>query len=144
MSLPFTIRCSDGWCDVTDEIEAPDPPWTLTRPNGVGAFQFSIATYQNGRTPSPTSRGLLSMLQDFASSRGLGEPANVVLEDEVLRLAAASFHFGDNFLRVWYASDGRSFAMVTYTCAWGEQEAELPDCERMIRTLSFEDEAQPG
>ncbi len=144
MSLPFTIKCSDGWCDITHEIEAADPPWTLAKPDGVGAFQFSVATYKSGRIPNATPEHLLSLLRDFASSRELGEPADLVTEDGQPRLAAGSFRFGDDFLRVWYASDGQSFAKVTYTCVWGEQQAELPDCEQMIRTLRFEDEARVG
>src|ERR1044071_8328859 len=138
MPVPFTIKCSDGWCDITDEVEAADPLWTLARPDGVGAFQFSIATYQSGLIPNPTPRDLLSLLRDFASSRHLGEPTDVVVEDADLRLAAGNFRFGEDFLRVWYVSDGESFAKVTYTCAWGAQHSELLDCEQMIRTLRFE------
>ena len=139
MSLPFTIRCSAGWCDITDEVEAPDPPWTLAKPDGVGAFQFSIATYQSGPIPNPTPQVLLTLLRDFAMSKHLGEPADIVTEEGELRIAAASFRQGQNFLRAWYTSDGRSFAKVTYMCAWGKQSTELPDCESMIRTLRFSD-----
>ncbi|HWX21028.1 MAG TPA: hypothetical protein VN578_14100 [Candidatus Binatia bacterium] len=142
MLLPFTIRRSDGWCDITDEIEAANPPWTQAKLDGVGAFQFSVALYKSGRIPDPPSQLLLSMLRDFASSRELGEAADIVVEDGELRIAAASFTPGDEFIRVWYASDGRNFAKVTYTCARGAQQTELPDCERMIRTLRFEDETR--
>ena len=137
LSLPFTIRCSDGWCDITAEVEAADPPWTLARPDGAGAFQFSVAAYRSGRVPNPSPQDLLSLLRDFGSSRQLGEPTDVVVEDGNLRLAAGSFRFGEDFLRVWYVSDGQSFAKATYTSAWGEQHSELPDCEQMIRTLRF-------
>src|SRR2546428_13548630 len=124
MSLPFSIRRCDGWCDITEEVEAVDPPWTLARPDGVGVFQFSVATYKSGHIPNATSEVLITPLCDFAGSRELGEPVEVAAEDGPLRIAAGSFHHGDNFLRVWYASDGQSFAKVTYTCAWGEQQAE--------------------
>jgi hypothetical protein len=138
MPTPFTIRCSERWRDVTDEAEGAAPAWTLARPDGVGAFQLSIATYRGGQIPNPTPQVLLSMLRDSAASRHLGEAADVVTEDGALRLAAGNFHHGDYFLRVWYVSDGQSFAKATYTCAWGEQRAELPDCEQMVRTLKFD------
>jgi len=144
MSLPFTIRSSDGWCDITDEIPAADVPWTLGKPDGVGAFQLSVANYKSGRLPNATSQHLLALLRDFSDSRELGEPADLVTEDGELRLTAGSFRCGDDFLRVWYASDGQSFAKVTYTCAWGRQQAELPDCERMVRTLRFANEKRVG
>ena len=138
MSVPFTIKCSDGWCDITDEAQAADRPWTFAKPDGVGAFQFSVATYESGRRPDPIPHDLLALLQDFAGSAELGEPADVDVENGHLRLVAGSFRFGDDFLRVWYVSDGLSFAKVTYTSAWGTQHAELVDCEKMIRTLRFE------
>ncbi len=144
MSLLFTIRCSDGWCDITAEVEAADPPWTLVRPEEVGAFQFSVATYQSGRVPDPPSQDLLSLLHDFGSSRQLGAPTDVVVEDADIRFAAGSFRFGDDFLRVWYVSDGQSFAKVTYAFAWGARHSGLLDCERMIRTLRFEYEERLG
>jgi hypothetical protein len=144
MSLPFTIRCSDGWCDITDEVEAADRPWTLAKPDGFGAFQFSVATYKSGGRPNAIPQDLLALLHDFASSRDLGEPTNVAVEDGHLRLAAGSFRFGDDFLRVWYVSDGLSIAKVTYTSAWGTQHAELLDCEKMIRTLRFANEGRVG
>jgi len=140
MTHPFTIACIEGWYDVTHEVEADDPPLTFTRPDGVGAFQFSTALYRGGLVPGASAAVLLSMLREFASARGLGEPTDIVTEDSDLRLAAASFHWQDDFVRVWCLSDGSSFAQVTYTCAWGEQAAELPDCEQMLRTLRFTDE----
>jgi hypothetical protein len=142
MPLPFAIKCKDGWLDITDEVEAADPPWTLAKPGGVGVFQFSAAAYQSGPIPNPTPQVLLSLLRDFARSHHLGEPADIVTEDRGPILAAGSFRHSDDFVRAWYASDGRSFARVTYTCAWGAQKSELPDCEQMIRSLRFSHEVK--
>lgn len=140
MPLPFTIKCAEGWCDVTHELEAPDPPWTLARTDGVGAFQFSIAHYQRGRIASPSPEILLSLLRDFAHSHEFGEPTDIVTEAGELRIAAGSFRQADNFIRTWYISDGRNFAKITYTCAFDQQRAELSDCEQMVRTLRFRNE----
>lgn len=141
MALPFTIKCAEGWCDVTHELEMPDPPWTLARPDGVGAFQFSIAHYKRGTIPSPSPEILLSLLRDFASSHELGEPIDITTEAGELRIAAGSFRQANNFIRTWYISDDRNFAKITYTCAFDQQRAELPDCEKMVRTLRFRNQA---
>jgi hypothetical protein len=141
MTHPFTIACVEGWCDVTHEVEADEPPLTFARPDGVGAFQFSTALYRSGPVPGASVAVLLSMLREFASARELGELTDIVTEHGKLRLAAASFRGRHGFVRVWFVSDGSSFAQVTYTCAWGEQAAELPDCEQMLRTLRFTDGA---
>jgi hypothetical protein len=137
---PFSIACVEGWCNVTHQIEAADPPLTFARADGVGAFQLSTALYRSGPFPGASATVLLSMLREFADARDLGEPSDIVTEDGGLRLAAASFRRQQDFVRVWYLSDGSSFAQVTYTCAWGVQAAELPDCEQMVRTLRFGDE----
>jgi hypothetical protein len=143
MPLPFTIESVDGWCDVTHELEIPDPPWTLARADGVGAFQFSIARYARGAIPSASPDVMLSLLRDFASSHELGEPCDIDTEAGELRIAAGSFRQNSNFIRAWYISDGRSFARVTYTCVFGQQQFELPDCEQMVRTLRFRYETTP-
>ena len=101
MSIPFDIDCCEGWCDITDEVEVADAPWTLAKPDGVGAFQFSIATYKSGRIPDPTPESLLFLLRDFAISHELGEPADIVTEAGELRIAAGSFRQGDSFIRAW-------------------------------------------
>jgi hypothetical protein len=32
-----------GWGDITDTVEADNPPYTLAHRDGVGALQFSVA-----------------------------------------------------------------------------------------------------
>ncbi|GEP41313.1 hypothetical protein [Brevifollis gellanilyticus] len=142
--MSFTITFCDGWSDITEEVEAVDPPWTLAKPDGVGALQFSIGIYKGGPVPNPTQRDLLSLLHGFATSQQLGDPVDLVEEDGELRLVAGSFRAGEDFLRVWYVTNGRSIAQVTYLCSWGEQHAELADCEQMVRTLGFDGEAPIG
>ena len=137
MTTPFTIACVEGWCDITYKVEADDPPLTFTRPDGIGAFQLSIALYRSGPAPGASATGLFSMLREFARGRELGELTDICTMESELRLAAASFHWHEDFVRIWYVSDGSSFAQATYTCAWGGQAVELPDCERMVRTLRF-------
>jgi hypothetical protein len=137
----FAVDAPRGWADVTDSVEADDPPFTLNRvggAGGVGSLQFSVGLYRGGPKPDPTPGQLLGMLDEFAGSRGLGRPGDVATERRPsLRLAAGSFSLDGNFLRVWYLSDGLSFALVTYTCAAGQEAEELADCERIVRSLVF-------
>ena len=140
MSLPFTLKWIAGWHDVTHELDSPDAPWTFARPDGLGAFQFSIATYDSGPVPDPSPEVLLTMLREFAASHDLTGESDIVTEDGALRLAASSFRLADSFVRAWYISDGRSCARVTYTCAGEASPSELRDCEQMVRTLRFTDQ----
>jgi hypothetical protein len=128
----------EGWLDVTDQIEADDPPFTLTKPEGVGAIQFSVATFEAGRDPNITVKQLRELLADFALSRELGRGFDHIESESTLSVCAGSFGYGTNFLRTWYCSDGKNVALVTYVCEKGLENSELSDCERMVADLKFQ------
>jgi hypothetical protein len=77
------------------------------------------------------------MVEEFGRAQGLGQPAAVATESGPPVLAAGSFAWGQDFLRVWQVSDGRNFAFVTYTCSAGTEEKELPVCEQIVRSILF-------
>jgi hypothetical protein len=133
----FAVEVPRGWADITADVEAEDPPYTLAHRDGVGALQFSVALYKSGLDPDPTLADLLGIIKEFGRKRQLGKPAAVVTESGPPRLAAASFAWGENFLRVWQVADGRNFAFVTYTCAADLAGSELAVCERIVRSIVF-------
>jgi hypothetical protein len=133
----FAVQVPRGWVDVTESVEGDDPPYTVAHRQGVGALQFSVALYESGPIPNPTPAVLLGMVREFGRIRGLGEPSAVVTEPGPPRLAAGSFAWGDDFVRVWQVSDGRNFAFVTYTCAAEDAGPELEACERIVRSIVF-------
>jgi hypothetical protein len=134
----FFVVAPRGWEDVTDSVEADDPPATLARAHGVGALQFSVALCAGGTVPDPTPPELLRLVASFGEARGLAAPRDVIVESSPLRLAAGSFAWCEDFLRVWQVSDSRNFAFVTYTCESGQEGGELRDCERIVRSLQFQ------
>jgi hypothetical protein len=142
----FAVEAPRGWADITDTLEAENPPHTLADEDGVGALQFSVALYQGGRVPDPSPADLRKMVERFGNAQGLGKPSAVVAEAGPPVLAASSFAWGDDFLRVRQVSDGRNFAFVTYTCAAHDAGSELPACERIVRSIKFgaRDEAASG
>lgn len=133
----FDVEVPRGWADITDTVEAKNPPYTLALRDGVGALQFSVALYESGPIPNPSPADLQDMVAEFGRKRGLGEPMSVVVESGPPPVAAGSFAWGEDFLRVWQISDGRSFAFVTYTCAAKHVGPELAQCERIIRSIMF-------
>ena len=134
----FHVDTPDGWEDVTDTVGVDGAPATIARPDGVGALQFSVGLYTGGTRPDPSVELLLEMLHEFGEARGLGAPGDVVMQVGRLRLVAGLFLPGNDFLRVWYLSDGLSFALVTYVCEAGREAHELADCERIVRSLTFD------
>ena len=134
----FAVQVPRGWGDITDTVEADNPPYTLAHRDGVGALQFSVALHTGGKVTNPSPADLWGMVEQFGEAQGLAEPTDVVTELGPPRLAAATFPGGENFLRVWQVSDGRNFAFVTYTCAAEDAGPELPVCERIVRSITFE------
>jgi len=142
----MSIDLKDGWADTTHDVPGEDVPLTLAHQSedACGSFQFSTALYKSGALPRATAAKLAEMLFEFAEEHDLGEPSDSVVEDALLALAAATFRRGGDVIRVWYVSDGASFAKVTYlSAAIHNYASELADCEQMVRTIAFirEDEA---
>lgn len=134
---PFAVQVPPGWEGITDVVQADAPPYTLARCDGVGALQFSIALYKSGRIPNPTAGELQKMVETFGDERGLGEASEFVIETGPPVLAAGTFRWGDDFVRVWQVSDGCSFALVTYTCAARDVGPEVAVCADIVRSIEF-------
>ena len=133
----FEVQVPPGWADITDSLEAENPPYTLAHADGAGALQFSIALYQSGPVPDPTPGVLLKMVKEFGRKMALGKPSAIITEAGPPVLAAGTFAWDDDYLRVWQVSDGRNFAFATYTCAAEHAGPELKVCEQIVRSIRF-------
>ncbi len=134
----FSVVTPSGWQVITDSVEADDPPATLARGDGVGALQFSIALHTSGPVPDPGPDALGEIIVSFGHSHNLGQASDVSVESGPLRLAAGSFAWDDDFVRVWQVCDGRNFALITYTCELEHEGRELVQCEQIVRSLQFQ------
>ena len=128
-----------GWMDTTGDGEHA---FTFTRPDGFGAFQLSLAQYRSGPVPAATTSVLVELLDDRADRHGLGESFDRSTDEEPLRVAAASYRADGDFIRMWYVSDGASFAFATYVRQLDlkipdDDFAEVSDCEVMVRSIVF-------
>jgi hypothetical protein len=130
------LELPDGWFDITHEVDADDPPFTLAKNDGVGALQFSFGLYSGGERPNATISQLQEMLSEFLAGRGrLSEVSQSVGS---ILVAAASASAESEMLRAWYVSDGSSFAKVTYLCdARFLKPAELSEAEAIVLSLRF-------
>src|SRR5439155_17394908 len=113
-----------GWVDITSDVETSNTPFTLARSDGVGAIQFSTAEFVGGKLPNITLNDLGELLVGFAASKRLGVGYDPMATHQPVLIIARSFDFGPKFLRVWYCSNGRDIALVTYVCEKGLQASE--------------------
>lgn len=134
----FTVELPPGWRDITSDKEVPNLPATVARTDGVGALQFSIALHKSGPCPRGSVEELQALLDGTAQSHGLESPSDTTCESSPRGLVASSFHWDDDFVRVWYMSENGSFALVTYTCEHSIFDAhELRDAEKIVRSIGF-------
>jgi hypothetical protein len=134
----FSVSVAAGWEDITDTVAGDDRPFTIARrDDGLGAMQFSVALYRTGPKPSPSEDDLSEMAAAFGKSRQLGMAFDPVTFSNKLVGAGISYHSGDDFIRVWYASSGGNVALATYICDWEHRFAEADECESILKSLRF-------
>jgi hypothetical protein len=136
---PVQLTVPEDWADITDELEGEDNPYTIADPlGGVGALQLSLGLFQGGTVPNPSERDLRNMVLRFGEEQGLGSALDdSTFTKESLVGVGMSFHSGEDLIRAWCVSDGTNFALLTYTCTWGEQDRESSLCEAIVQSLQF-------
>ena len=125
------------WGDVSDSAEDAVP--TLACDNGVGALQFSIAKFRSGKVPDIDRAALLALLRKFEISQSLQIEPRKFDPPALVGISGISRE-ADNLLVVWYVSDGKNLAFVSYTALeFGEPlvstEIEQADC--IVASIEF-------
>src|SRR5262249_57549250 len=104
---------------------------------GAVGVEFWGGVQGGGREAGVALEHLEEMLRECGMTHRLGETFNGQKSDGRLLTAAGSFRSEGSFWRVWYVSDGRNVALVTYNTSLGSEGRELADCESMVASLAF-------
>jgi hypothetical protein len=135
----LTLALPNGWIDTTDDLPEGAPP-TLAKSDGLGALQFSRASYRGGEHPGFQHHDLLAMLDEFGRSRHLGPATSITsARSNVLRVSG-DFASVSEFIRAWYLTDGTSIALVTYVVLGLQEERwsdELREVESIVESVRF-------
>lgn len=132
----ITIITPDVWKDITDSIDKTGP-LTLAKDDGFGALQFSVAQYHHGGYPNIKISDLRALRISFSKNRKLGKPLDEYDLDEKNMISSGSYHVGDDYVKVWYCSDGASIALVTFVASWGMQGSEPLESDSIIEQIKF-------
>lgn len=134
----FSVSVPDGWDELSPAEQASEMPLTIAdAENGVGALQISAAIYRGGPLPRFDTAGLAELLDDFARTRELRDGFDRTDDAANTFVIGESFRSRENFVRVWYVSDGRSVLLVTYTCEWDDRSVESQQTDSMVRSIRF-------
>jgi hypothetical protein len=135
------VMLPGDWVDVTDDL-AEGSPYTLAKSeSGIGALQFSVARYQSGPAPLFDLEKLRDLLNDFAKHHALGAPTNVHVEPGEPLVIRSDFRRGNEFIRVWYVTNGNDIALVTYVAQESQSpslQGELREAGAIVRSIRYD------
>lgn len=131
------LNLPDGWLDVTDSLPEHSP-FTLSRADGLGAIQFSVAHYRAGPTPKIDAQALIAMLCERAQSFPIPLTPSLIQSEPRIVVGGAASQAGET-LGAWQISDGSNVAFVTYFAS-DEQlrcRQELAEAETIVKSITF-------
>jgi hypothetical protein len=134
------ITLPGGWVDVTDDLAEGSPCTLAKSEDGIGALQFSVARYQSGPQPLFDLEKLRDLLNDFAQRHALGAPTNVHGEQGETFVIRGDFRKGEEFIRVWYVTDGNDIAHVTYVASELQSpslQSELREADAIVQSIRY-------
>lgn len=130
-----------GWYDITDDLEAETPPTLARGADGFGALQFTTARYRSGANPSLGTEDLDSLLDSLVSV----EPLTSLCKRSVVvgRMGGITqdFSHGQDFVRIYYLTDGNNVVMVTYRCELSDLASasrELSQADAIVASIRFD------
>jgi len=124
-----------GWTDITDDLPEGSPA-TLARPSGCGAIQFSLGAYRSGANPIVTAESLRALLADFCSRKSL-DPGEVEETTARITTVGCVARAEGEIVAVWYLTNGRDIALVTYVSQASDYAEELGEARGLVATIDF-------
>lgn len=137
----LVVHAPTMWRDITADLPSHSPP-TLGTEDGVGVVQFTVAWHRTGPEPQIGAAELRDMLDEFIAANDL---APAVGRSEGVTTAGNQFARADCWgtderVVVWYVSNGRDSAVVTYVTLEASNPSvvgELEDASVMVDGLEF-------
>ncbi|MGI6420525.1 MAG: hypothetical protein ACOX1P_33250 [Thermoguttaceae bacterium] len=134
----FSVVVPFNWTDITDSLDDARAPLTIAdQESGVGALQFSVALYRSGRLPEISLDDLERMLCEFVAQRGLEVVHGHTRQAGETSLVGGSYRDGDDFVEVFYATDGQSIVLGTYVCSWQDRACEAEERKTVFTSIRF-------
>jgi len=131
------VTAPTPWKDITESVKEAEVPFTLAKDDGTGALQFSAAKYVSGKHPNVTLQDLDELRNDFAGKKELGSAFDELHSDGNLRVSGGSYRTTEDYVRVWYCSDGNNVALITYLTGRGKEGNEPDDCDAIVAAVRF-------
>jgi hypothetical protein len=123
----LTIRLPETWNSVGE-----NGPYGVSPLDGAGYLQFCVAF---GAGDSNRGEAMLDVVLTMARGYQMGEPREIVSEDDPLPLGAASFSKDGEFCRMWELKQGNNLVSAIFVCQQADRDNHLEECESIVRSI---------
>lgn len=139
----FSIDLPNGWSEALDEATYSDtnelPPHAFCTERGPGTFYVALPALEPEEVPAADPAELAALARDWGARRGVDAPLRVAgAAHPAGAVGSADFRVGDDFVAVWFLSDGEGVLCASYVCPWPERDAERDAREHIAASLLFD------
>jgi len=138
----FSLELPEGWNEALEDGTYSDPdepvPFTFTSSRDVGTLRITLPQFDEDTQPGATIDDVEELAFDWGDARGLGAPlAASSRAEEHAAIASAVYRVGDDFVQVWFVSNGALLLAATYACGWALRYEESSEREALVDSLRF-------
>lgn len=136
----FSAMVPEGWKASRDEVTYSEAgvhaPMRFTSPGRRGVLRVSVPWLDADEQPGADPDELDALAREWGLRRGIDEPLACAAElASGLARAAASYRLGEDYVAVWFISDGTTLIKASYVCKWEARDADRAAREAMVGSL---------
>ncbi len=138
----FSLVLPPGWSEVLEEATYSDPdqlpPMSFAGPARVGAMYVSTPLFAREDQPGARPSDAEELALEYGQRRGVEQPLGLTTDSSPMGGAAtAYFRMGDDFVQVWFVTNGRAVLQASYLCPWSARDSEREGREALVASLRF-------
>lgn len=138
----FSVVPPAGWTDVLEDATYSDPeqlpPTSFAGPARAGALYVSTPLFDPEDQPGARPSDAEALVDDWARRRGLGAAISAAKDSDAHGgLATAIYRMADDYVQVWFLTNGRAVIQASYVSRWQDHEAERDARESFVSSLRF-------
>ena len=136
----FTAVVPEGWKASRDGVTYSEAglhaPMRFASPGRRGVLRVSVPWLDADDQPGADPDELDSLAREWGLRRGIDDPLTCQTElREGLARAAASYRIGEDFVEVWFISDGTTLIKASYVCKWEDRDLDRGPRAALVGSL---------
>jgi len=136
----FSVVVPEGWKARRDEVTYSEPgpfaPMRFHPPGRAGVLRAQVPWLDADDQPGADPDELEALAREWGLRRGISEPHLCASEvRDGLARAVASYRLKDEYVEVWFISDGTTLIKTSYVCKWDERDQHRAAREALVGSI---------